>query len=269
MKLAFANHQGGGGKSAMTIQTAFYAAKSGMNVLVVDLSGQGNTSASLAGRKTLEDLCPFITRSYQLFRKDLKEPHVLTCAHGVDLIPAKINDELLFGLEVGSMESSLLPRQNLEKISDNYDLILIDCPSSLGRLIVSGLIMADKVIMPIQPAGFCTDSISGMLRVIERLNKAGHEDLEIAGILINNIGMRSRFHQLAVKALREKAGDWIFNTVIACRDSINQATTSGKPIWKLKSGAARLANKEITRAIEEIFSRLGIEKHSKPVHISI
>lgn len=258
IRLAFANQKGGVGKSTMTLQTAYYAADKGMKVLVVDMDGQGNTSTKIAGRHAIEELLPSTTRSYQLFRDDLEQVTVLPCDYGIDLLPAKINDDNLYAQEATPLEQIILPTINLETIAENYDLVLIDCPPSLGRLLTAGLIMADKVIMPIQVSGFAVDGVGGLFKVIERLNESGKEDLEVAGILINCYNARSKQHQMAVKALRDKAGSLVMDNVIANRSPIDQATNQAKPIWKITSGAARPAKSEIIAAIQEIFKRIGL-----------
>ena len=258
VRLAYANQKGGVGKSTMTLQTAFYASSKNLKVLVVDMDGQGNTSAKLAGRQTIEELLPSITRSYQLFNADLEKVTPITCSQGIDLIPAKINDHDLYGQESVSMSKVLAPTKNLETIAGNYDLVIIDCPPSLGRLLTAGLIMADKVIMPLQVSGFAIDGVGGLFQVIETLKRSGKRNLEVAGILINSYNARSKQHKKAAEELRGKAGDLVMDSIISNRSPIDQATNEAKPIWKVTSGAARPARAEVIAAIEEIFTRIGI-----------
>ena len=261
VRIALANQKGGVGKSTMTLQIAYYAAVvKGMKVLITDMDGQGNTSTKIAGRKQIEDLPEHITRSVHLFKPDLEAVNVLKCQHGIHLIPAKINDDLLYAQEAAPLNSIVYPSMNLETVAENYDLVLIDCPPSLGRLLSAGLIMADKVIMPIQVSGFAVDGVGGLFKVIEKMNASGKDDLEVAGILINCYNARSNQHKMAVKALRAKVGDLVMDTVIGNRSPIDQATNQALPIWELKSGAARPAKAELTAAIEDIFKRTGVSQ---------
>lgn len=261
VRVAISNQKGGVGKSSITLQTAYYASEKGLKVLVVDMDGQGNTSTKIAGRETIENIPTNTTLSVDMFKPEnqIEEITVLKGNYGIDLIPARINDDLLYAQEAAPIETIVNPSANLERIADNYDLIIIDCPPSLGRLLSAGLIMADKIIMPIQVSGFAVDGVGGLFKVVEQLQDIGKEDLEVAGILINSFNARSKQHHQAVKALREKVGDLVMDTIIANRSPIDQATNQAKPIWEIRTGAARLARAELTDAIEEIFKRIGIK----------
>lgn len=258
IRLAFANQKGGVGKSTLTLQTAYYAVEKGLKVLVVDMDGQGNTSAKIAGREKIENIPPSVTRSVDLFKPNLKQVVTLKGDYGIDLLPAKINDDQLYAQEAAPIDTIINPSINLETIAENYDLVIIDCPPSLGRLLSAGLIMADKIIMPIQVSGFAVDGVGGLFKVVEQLQNIGKEDLEVAGILVNSFNARSKQHHQALKELRDKVGNLVMEGVIANRSPIDQATNQSKPIWKIKTGAARLAKVELTIAIEDIFKRIGV-----------
>lgn len=258
VRLAFANQKGGVGKSTLTLQTAYYASQQGLKVLVIDMDGQGNTSTKIVGREAITNIPSNITRSVDLFNSELEQVFVMQGNYGIDLLPAMINDDQLYAQEAASIDTIINPSINLETIAENYDLIIIDCPPSLGRLLSAGLIMADKIIMPIQVSGFAVDGVGGLFRVVEQLQQIGREDLEISGIVINSFNSRSKQHHQAVKELREKVGDLVIDTVISTRSPIDQATNESKPIWEIKTGAARAARAELTGAIEEIFKRIGV-----------
>lgn len=259
IRLAFANQKGGVGKSTLTLQTAYYAAHKGLKVLVVDMDGQGNTSTKIAGRKLIENLPPDVTCSVEMFRSDLETVNPISCDYGIDLIPARINDTRLYAQEAAPLNTIINPTANLETIAENYDLVIIDCPPSLGRLLSAGLIMADNVIMPIQVSGFAIDGVAGLFKVVEEIQASGKEDLEVSGILINSFNARSTQHHEAVNELRKCIGDLVMESVIAIRSPIDQATNQAKPIWEIKTGAARIARAELTNAIEEIFERIGLD----------
>lgn len=259
IKLAYANQKGGVGKSTLTLQSAYYASQKGFKVLVIDMDGQGNTSTKIAGRHVIEDIPTEITCTIDLFNKDLEKVNPLKCNHGIDLIPARINDDELYSQEAADLNTIVYPAFNIENIADRYDLVIIDCPPSLGRLLVAGLIMADQIIMPIQVSGFAIDGVGGLFKVVEQLQQSANPNLEIAGILINSFNARSKQHIQAIEELRTELGDLVLETVIANRSPIDQATNESKPVWDLKTGAARIAKAEMTAALDDVFKRIGLE----------
>lgn len=258
VSLAISNQKGGVGKSTLTLQTAYYATSKGLKVLVIDMDGQGNTSVKIVGRKQIESLPTNITKSVDLFRSDLEEVIPFKGSYGIDVIPALINDSKLYGQEAAPISTIVNPAINLEKIAENYDLVIIDCPPSLGRLLSAGLIMADKIIMPIQVSGFAIDGVAGLFQVVEEIKASGKDDLEVSGILVNSFNARSKHHHEAVKELRKQVGDLVMDSVIAIRSPIDQATNQAKPIWEIKTGAGRIARAELESAIKEIFERIGV-----------
>ncbi|GAB2801117.1 AAA family ATPase [Halomonas shantousis] len=258
IKLSYANQKGGVGKSTITMHTAFEAHQRGIRTLVVDMDGQGNTSTKIAGRQAIEELSDTITKTYQLFHDDLSEVQVLKCKNGIDLIPARINDDELYSMEAADLRMVVNPARNLASIEDEYDLIIIDCPPSLGRLLSAGLIMASHVVMPVQVSGFALDGVGGLFRLIETIQKGANPNLEIVGILVNCYNARSGTHKQSVEALRAKVNDLVLKNIIGNRSSIDQAVNMSKPVWSFRSGAARKAAQEMQAAIHEIFERAGV-----------
>ena len=259
--IAFANQKGGVGKSTFTLQTAFFAKEHQLKTLVIDLDGQGNTSTKIAGResiKSLEASSSNITRSYQLFDPNLSSPVPLTCDNGIDLIPALINDSKLYAKEATDLSDILIPKKQIDKIIENYDIVLVDCPPSLGRLLMSGLIISKKIIIPVAVSGFAVDGVSGLFDVISSIKAKINPELEISGVFVNNFNVRSNQHKKSVLALRESVGDLLLDTVVGNRSPIDQATNNGSPVWKLRSGAAAKASNEIQSVIKEVFNRTGV-----------
>lgn len=259
--LAIANQKGGVGKTTTVIQTAFYAAENGIKCLVIDMDGQGNASAELAGRENVAkmasgEITP--TLSHQLFNSDLGEIKAFSCACGVDLIPSLTNDGNLYGKEAADLEEILVPAQNLDSIKDAYDLVLIDCPPSLGRLLTSGLIMSDIVFVPVAVSGFALDGLSGLFDVVEQISEGINPDLEVGGIFVNNFNSRSKLHIQSVNELKAAVGDLVFSTVITNRAPIDQATNTATPVWKIRTGAGKAAATEVLGVIKEMLDRAKV-----------
>lgn len=257
-RLAIANRKGGVGKSTLSFHIAHYAAERGIRTLVVDFDSQGNLSSSLAGRTRLKNLEEDVTISDDLFESDLVEVNPLECRENLYLIPSQINDNYLASRE-SEKPSITAPRHNLSKVSDQFDLILIDCPPGVGSLMVAGLTAAENIIIPVKVSGHALEGTISINDLVGELRKKGHTQLKISGILVNMFNSRVRSHKEAISILREKAGSLVLNTVIANRGPIDDAINTDEPVWSMRSGASAVAAKEIQSAIKEIFERIALD----------
>lgn len=141
--IAFANQKGGVGKSTLTVQAAFYLRKHRKKkVLVIDIDSQGNTTESLTQGQ------PYTaTSSAALFEPNLEELGIFDdTPYGVDLIGSEPNSNEGYDIESRELDVIRNPAANIQALKDAYDYILVDCPPSLGRKLLGGLVMADYVI---------------------------------------------------------------------------------------------------------------------------
>ena len=136
--IAFANQKGGVGKSTLTVQAAFYLRKHRKKkVLVIDIDSQGNTTESLTQGQ------PYTaTSSAALFEPNLEELGIFDdTPYGVDLIGSEQNSNEGYDIESRELDVIRNPAANIQAIKDAYDYILVDCPPSLGRKLLGGLVM--------------------------------------------------------------------------------------------------------------------------------
>lgn len=264
VRLALANQKGGVGKTTTALHLAYAAARDGIKVLVIDMDAQGNTSGRLAGKQKLADVRneSSVTRTTHLFNTELDEIIPLTCERGIDLIPALVNDVDLYTVEEYPLEVVVRPTQHLYRsgIDDLYDLVIVDCPPSFGRLMTAGLILSTHVVIPVQVSGFALDGIVGLTNVIKKVQESANPELEVSGILVNCYNSRSKEHKDSITELRAEIGDIVYKQVIGNRSPIDKAINHSIPVWELKSGAAHAASKEMNLAISEIFKSVGLGK---------
>lgn len=257
--ISYANQKGGVGKSTLCIQTAFYLSmKLSKKVLVVDMDGQGNTSSRLAPRKTLEDgsfeAILSGTKSAELFQDNLERIEVLKCPSGVDLIHTPKNDPDLFEMEAVPLDQAMNPSRNLAELIEQYDYVLIDCPPSLGRKLVAALLMSTHVVCPVKLSGFAVDGVEGLLRTIIGIREVYNNDLEILGIIINDMD-RSVNHDRSLKMLESSVPDLIFKNKIMHRPPLDTAITEGIPVWELRYG--HVAAREVESVLDELLEKVG------------
>ncbi|MGI8574221.1 MAG: ParA family protein [Egibacteraceae bacterium] len=192
--IAVANQKGGVAKTTTVIALAAAFAEQGRAVLAVDLDPQGCLTFSLgydpdALEPTLHEV---ITGRTPLVKTIVQHPEM-------DLVPASID---LAGAEVGLLSRTgreYVLRSELAGLRETYDVILLDCPPSLGVLTLNGLTAADQVVVPVQCETLSHRGVSQLLETIDDVRRLTNPDLRIAGIVATMFDARTR-HAAAVLA---------------------------------------------------------------------
>ncbi len=179
--IAFINQKGGVGKTTMAFNCAHALAKRGKRVLAIDLDPQANLSL-LFGFET-SDAHPYHIHHLMLNSvRELKALHVPAMVQDVmvkgevDLLPS--GQELSgFELTVAGVNfpRQLILKKLLEKngLLDRYDFIVIDCPPTLGLLVVNGLCASAGVIVPFRPDEFSRKGLSHLNEVLADIDDMG------------------------------------------------------------------------------------------------
>jgi chromosome partitioning protein len=202
--IAVLSQKGGTGKTTVvrTLSDAFR--RRGLRTLAIDLDPQGNLSDYF-------DLPPDVQPTIG---------EVLTgrasAAEAIheDIIPANLSlaeTELLLG---GKMGRELTLRRALERSLPPYELILIDCPPSLGLLTVNALVAADRALITAEAQYFALQGVEQALEVVELARESLNPGLEILGVLLNVADMRPVHSREALVSLRERFGTRVFDAVI-------------------------------------------------------
>lgn len=227
-------------------------------VLVVDMDGQGNTSSRLAAKRELEDgeFEPVFsgTKTAELFAHEISHIEVMHCPCGADLIHTPKNDPDLFEMEAVPLDQAMNPARHLAVLFEQYDYVLIDCAPSLGRKLVAALVMSTHVACPVKLSGFAVDGVEGLLNTIIGVRAEYNPELEILGILINDMD-RSVNHDKSLKALQKEVPELLFQNKIMHRPPLDTATTDGVPVWELQYG--HVAAKEVQAVLEEMIEKVG------------
>jgi chromosome partitioning protein len=225
--VAVANQKGGVGKSTTAINLGAYLAMEGIKTLVVDLDPQSNATSGLGvGRKDSEkDIYDCLVNEVAL-----NEILLHTQVQGLDLAPSSLR---LAGAEVElvavlSRESRL--KKALEPVKSRYEMILIDCPPSLGLLTVNALAAADRVMIPIQCEYYALEGLVLLLKTIERIKVYLNPDLQIEGILLTMHDSRTNISKQVMEEVRRQYPRETFVTVIPRNVRLSEAPSHGKPI---------------------------------------
>jgi chromosome partitioning protein len=225
--IAMCNQKGGVGKTTSTINIAAALAEYGRKVLLVDFDPQGALSVGL-GISAMDE--PTI---YDLLMKRDLDPHTViqhTVVPNLDLIPANIDlsaAEVQLVSEVG--REKVLSRV-LKKVSDEYDVIIIDCQPSLGLLTVNALTAAHGVFIPLATEFFALRGVALLMDIIGKVRESTNEALQVDGILATMYDPRTLHSREVLERLHEAFGDKIFTSVINRTVKFPDATVAAVPI---------------------------------------
>lgn len=225
--IAVANQKGGVGKTTTSVNLAAGLAVEEKKVLLVDADPQGNaTSGSgiprMQSRKTLYHA--------MVLGENLKSIILPTELPLLWVLPA---DKNLAGAEVELVDAENREyklKSVLEKIKDDYDFIIIDCPPSLGLLTLNGLTAADSLLVPIQCEYFALEGVTELFDTLARLRRGLNPQLVIEGLLLTMYDERTNLSAAVAKDLRDFYGRQVFGTVIPRNVRLAEAPSYGKPI---------------------------------------
>lgn len=248
--IAISNQKGGVGKTTTTVNLGAYLAKMGKRVLLVDLDPQGNSTSGLGVDKEQIESCLY---DILINEKHIDEIKLGTSVQGLDVVPASV---VLAGAEVElvkefSRETRL--KNALEKVKDNYDFILIDCPPSLGLLTINGFVAANKVIIPVQAEFYALEGLSQLLHTVQRVKQHLNPELNLMGVLVTMYDKRTTLSKQVEAELVKHFPNKIFTAIIPRSIRLAEAPSHGKSIFQydiLSKGS--MAYKKLAREVIEI-----------------
>jgi chromosome partitioning protein len=238
--IAVANQKGGVGKTTTAVNLAACLAALGRRVLLFDLDPQANATSGV-GLEKVEGASAYRVLLGEGSLLDKIKP---TNYERLEIIPSEV-DLCAADLELARTENHLMAvSRSLQPVitSGKHDLVLIDCPPSLGILTLNAFAASDGLLVPLQCEYYALEGISMMNRVLGQLRDAGvNPHLDIFGVVMTMFDGRTKLSNEVVGEVRNLLGAKVFETVIPRSTKLAEAPSFGKPIIhydKYSSGAA-------------------------------
>ena len=242
MRLAVVNQKGGVGKTTVVLGLAAAAARSGLRVLVVDLDPQTNATTGLGVWNAERTMDEVLASDRSGAVADVVRPAGWP-GEGDEVPDVAPSSPLLAQREpqlavdpVGAQDRLRIALEGVER-----DLVLIDCPPSLGLLTVNALFAADRALVVTEPAAWARDGVEQVLRTIDRVGARRSEPFDVAGIVVNRLG-RTRDARYWYEQLMDDYGTLTLPPV-ALRAAVAEAAAQSLPLHSLgaRSGAGEAA----------------------------
>ena len=244
--MAIANQKGGVGKTTTVVNLGAGLAEAGKKVLMIDLDPQASLTISMGFREP-DKLDGTITDIFMKVVNDEVIPEgyaIHSVAERLDLIPSSIDLSAAEVSLVNAMSRELVLRSYMERISSNYDYILIDCMPSLGMLTVNALACAGSVLIPVQPAYLPVRGLQQLIRTIYTVKRRLNSALTIEGILFTMVDRRTLYAKEIVEEVNQAYGGTIpiFQMVIPMSVKASETSQAAKNIYDYDPQGNRLRN---------------------------
>lgn len=225
--IAIANQKGGVGKTTTSINLAACLAEAGKKVLMIDIDPQGNaTSGFGVDKNNLENTL------YELFVNEceLDDCIIKEVIENLDILPSNVNLSAAEIDLIGVEKREFILKEHVEKIKENYDFVIIDCPPSLNILTVNAMTTADTILVTIQCEYYALEGLSQLIHTINLVKERLNPDLEMEGVVFTMYDARTNLSLEVVESVKASLKENVYKTIIPRNIRLAEAPSHGLPI---------------------------------------
>ena len=251
--IAVAQHKGGTGKTTTCINLAASLCDLGKTVLIVDLDPQASCTLSM-GINPLE-----LQKSshHLLVDPSVQVKDVVVTRERINfrIVPSNVDLAMAESELVGKIGREKALHKKLASVKMDYDYIFIDCPPTLGLLVVNALAAADTVLIPVQCEPLTLYGVNHLLQIINLVREEVNPVLKIEGVLRTMYDRRTKLSLQISESMQQTFGELVFSTVIYRHTKLAEGPVHEMPVGFYASKSAAAA--EYRQLAEELLSREG------------
>lgn len=220
------NQKGGVAKTTTAINLTATLTQKGKKVLLVDLDPQANATTGLGIDKTNLN---YSIRDVLLDECEIEEAIIPTDYKNLDILPSNLSLSKVEKQLAGETAPEYILQRYLETIDENYDMIIIDSPPTLGRLAYNVLVASDSVIIPVQTEYYAMEGVVDLLDAIKEVEDKLYSETEIKGVLLTMHDKREKLTNEVADLVKEFFTDKMFKTIIPRNAPVKRSAADGIP----------------------------------------
>jgi len=252
--IIFTNQKGGVGKTTLCRNIGAQLASTGYKVLLIDADGQGNLTKSFTDEE-VSGLYEALTGSGIHFQKVRENLDLLSGSKKLSLLEKQLASEI----DGYTRLSELIKTPDFEE----FDLIFIDSPPSLGMLTANGLAAAEYLVIPMNASLFSMHGTNDLMETVGKVMKTFNPDLSLLGVVINTYDMVPVISRQIREEIIESFKEIMFKTVIHKSIKIEEAVALQSGVVELTGSGTQKVRNEIKALSAELLKRLGLKQPSR------